>query len=45
MPETTILEPYEGEENECIRLESVFTRIKKELDDTKDGLDVKFEDF
>ena len=45
MPETTILEPYEGEENERIRLENVFTRIKKELDDMKDGLDIKFEEF
>ena len=45
MPETTILEPYEGEENERIRLENVFTRIKKELDDMNDGLDIKFEEF
>ena len=45
MPETTILEPYEGDENERIRLENIFTRIKNQLDDTKDGSDVKFEKF
>ena len=45
MPETTILEPYEGDENERIRLENIFTRIKNQLDDMKDGSDVKFEDF
>ena len=45
MPETTILEPYEGDENERIRLENIFTRIKNQLDDMKNGSDVKFEDF
>ena len=45
MPETIILEPYEGDENERIRLENIFTRIKNQLDDMKHGSDVKFEDF
>ena len=45
MPETTILEHFEGIENERIWLENIFPGIKNQLDDMKDGSDVKFEDF
>ena len=43
MPFTIILEPYEGDEKQ--RLETLFAKIKKDLDDMKDGVDLPFKDF
>ena len=45
MPNTTILEPFEGEDDERSRLEILFTKIKQELDDMKDGSDIAFDNF
>ena len=43
MPQTVILEPYQGDDRE--RLETLFGKIKKELDDMKDGSDIAFNTF